>query len=726
MNILIVEDTASARKLLRITLEHYGCTVVEAVDGVEGLELAARHSPDIIISDALMPRMDGFHLLRALKADPELKSIPFIFYSSTYTGEKELELALSLGAEAFIPKPTEPALLWEKTCAIMKEWEARERKPAHPAIDESDEQYLREYSRVVAGKLEEKVQELEDALALRIQAEDELRRLNAELTREIDERRKAERALREHEQELATIFEAAPFIMLLLDGERKVCRANGMAFSFTGTSISEMIGRHSGEALRCFHAVDSPDGCGSSMYCHDCNLQKAVMDSFESGNSYHQVETGLPFSVQGKEQTIQFLLSTTKVMVGHQAMVLLSLQDISEHKKLEAELHHVQKMESIGTMASGIAHDFNNILTVIIGYSQITLMRMSDDHSQRENVEQILASAERAANLTRDLLLFSRKQAGDKKNVDLNVIVRSLEKFLLRIISEDIACTINPGDGAMPVFADAHQLEQVLMNFATNARDAMPNGGSLSITTERILLDEAACKSLGCGESGEYAVLTVTDTGMGMDDKTCQQIFDPFFTTKEVGKGTGLGLAVVYGIIRQHDGQITVTSEPGHGTTFRVYLPLTRATAIETQIDSSRKQSARGAETILLAEDDESVRSMTQSLLENFGYTVICAVDGEDAVKKFRENRGQIRLVLFDVVMPKKNGIDAYDEIRATNPNIKVIFASGYSTEAVQKKALADDNIMSIPKPYLPSILLALVRSELDKYPPSPGRPSGA
>ncbi|MDD2733343.1 MAG: response regulator [Desulfuromonadaceae bacterium] len=715
MNVLIVEDNSAARKLLRITFEHYKCTVIEAEDGVEGLELAARHKPDIIISDALMPRMDGFQLLRALKVDPELKSIPFVFYSSTYTGEKEIELALSLGAETFVSKPVEPAVLWEKTCSIMNDWEARQRKPAHQATGDTDEQYLREYSRIVANKLEEKVHELEEELALRAQAEEELRRLNAELTREIDERGKAERALREQEEELAMIFEAAPFIMLLLDGERKVCRANGMAYSFTGTAISDMIGRRSGEALRCLHSVDSPEGCGSGISCRDCNIRKTVMDTFESGNSHHQVETSLPFSVQGKEQTIQFLLSTTKVMVGRQTMVLISLQDISEYKKLEAELRHVQKMESIGTMAGGIAHDFNNILTVIIGYSQIALLKMSDDDSQQENVKQILASAERAANLTRDLLLFSRKKVGDKKNEDLNDIVRSLEKFLHRIIGEDIACTVNPGNEAMPILADAHQIEQVLMNFATNARDAMPNGGSLSIATERIQLDEEDITSLGCGECGEYAVLTVTDTGIGMDDKTRQQIFDPFFTTKEVGKGTGLGLAVVYGIIRQHDGQITVDSEPGHGTTFRVYLPVTRAAAKENKIDQNHKQSVRGAETILLAEDEESLRNMSQSLLESFGYTVISAVDGEDAVKKFRENRKQIRLLLFDVVMPKKNGIDAYDEIRAIKPDIKVIFASGYSTEAVQQKALTNENVISIAKPYLPSNLLALVRSVLDK-----------
>lgn len=716
MKVLIVEDTASARKLLLLTLEHYGCTVVEAVDGVEGFEMAVRHKPDIIISDALMPRMDGFQLLRALKVDPVLKSIPFIFYSSTYTGEKEAELALTLGADAFIAKPTEPEELWKKTCAIMKEWETRQREPAHPTIDDGDEQYLREYSRVVAAKLEEKVRELEESLALRQQAEDELRILNAELTREIAERRNAENALREQELELATIFEDAPFMMLLLDGDQKVRRANGLVCSFTGSSIDDIVDRRSGTALHCLHSHDSSEGCGFGPFCQDCIIRKTIESTFATGQSHHQVETRSHLSVYGKELTIPFLLSTTKVMVGHQAMVLLSLQDISEYKTLEAQLLHTQKMESIGTLAGGIAHDFNNILTVIMGYGSATLSDMKADDPLRQNVELIMKASDRATSLARDLLLFSRKQIiSDKENVDLNEMVRSVDKFLRRVIGEDITCLITLAEGKIPVLADTHQLEQVLMNFATNARDAMPNGGSLSIITERITLDEEFIAVHGFGRSGPSALLTVTDSGMGMDDETLRQIFDPFFTTKEVGKGTGLGLSVVYGIVKQHDGLITVDSEPGHGTTLRIYLPLIKSPESGKKIDSKREKPYRGTETILLAEDDETVRAMTGTLLGSFGYEVISAADGDDAVQKFRENMGRIKLLLFDVIMPKKNGKEAYDEIRALDPSINVIFASGYSSDEVHQKLLVSDNTMFISKPYIPSNLMAMVRRMLDR-----------
>jgi two-component system, cell cycle sensor histidine kinase and response regulator CckA len=715
MNVLIAEDNADERRLLRYTLEHHDCTVIEAQDGQEGLDLVTRHKPDIVVSDALMPRMDGFQFIRALKSDPELSSIPFLFYSAVYTGEAEEKLALSLGAAAFVVKPTVPEELWKKICTIMESREARQVTAFLPAMDERDEHFLMEYGRVVATKLEEKVHELEQSLVLRKQAEDELRCLNAKLTREIAERTRAENALREQEQELATIFENAPFVMLLLDGDRKVRRVNGLACSFTGSSIRDMLDRKTGEALRCLHALDTSEGCGFGPYCHECTIRRTVTDTFETGQSHHQVEMSLPLSVQGKEQTIPFLLSSTKVMVADNVMVLLSLQDISEYKKLESQLFHAQKMESIGTLAGGIAHDFNNILTVIIGYGDVALMKMSADDPQRQNVKHMLEAAHRAASLAQDLLLFSRKQISDKKNVDLNKIVRSVDKFLRRVIGEDIACSITPDDGTLPVFADAHQLEQVLMNLATNARDALPNGGSLSITTERILFDEAFITAHGYGNPGMHAVLTVADTGMGMDEETRQHIFDPFFTTKDIGKGTGLGLAIVYGIVMQHDGHITVCSEPGHGTTFRIYLPLTVSPANEIIMDSKQKQPARGTETILLAEDDESVRNMALSLLENFGYKVVAAVDGVDAVQKFLENRERIQLLLFDVIMPKKNGIVAYDEIREIEPGIKVIFASGYATGTIKNKTPVSDNVMSISKPYLPTKLLEMVRSVLDK-----------
>jgi len=268
--------------------------------------------------------------------------------------------------------------------------------------------------------------------------------------------------------------------------------------------------------------------------------------------------------------------------------------------------------------------------------------------------------------------------------------------------------------GTMPVLADAHQIDQVLMNLATNARDAMPKGGVFTIKTEQVQLDKEITSSLELEMPGKYALISVSDTGEGINEETRQRIFEPFFTTKEVGKGTGLGLSVVYGIVKQHDGSITVYSEPGLGTTFRIYLPIKETNAAEDQAPVVDEQPVGGTETILLAEDDGTVREMTWLLLQNFGYTVITAVDGEDAVRTFTENKDKIHLLLFDLIMPKKNGKDAYDEIRKMRSDIKVIFASGYDPDLVRQRALLEQNVPVVYKPVPTTALLKKIRIVLD------------
>ncbi len=390
--------------------------------------------------------------------------------------------------------------------------------------------------------------------------------------------------------------------------------------------------------------------------------------------------------------------------------------DVTEKQKLEDQLRQSQKLESLGALAGGIAHDFNNILTAIIGYANIAQIQMAEDDPKRLNIEHILDASNHAANLTKDLLLFSRKQQSAKQTVDLNEIVKKVERFLKRIIDEDIDCRISLSKEAMPILADSHQLEQVLINLASNARDAMPGGGTLSITTASVQLHDATFAINGDAGPGRYVLLTVSDTGMGMDEATRKRIFEPFFTTKNVGKGTGLGLAVVYGIVRQHEGFINVYSEPGHGTVFKIYLPFMPLDREQAEMEKSVETAPqRGTETILLAEDNEMVRNLNKTVLKEFGYKVIEAIDGETAISSFMQHKNEIKLLMFDSIMPKKTGKAAYDEIKAIQPDIKIIFLSGYAPELVRQRFQLDDTVVIASKPISPKELLKLVRSTLDR-----------
>lgn len=388
-------------------------------------------------------------------------------------------------------------------------------------------------------------------------------------------------------------------------------------------------------------------------------------------------------------------------------------RDISERRKLEQQLLQAQKMESIGHLAGGVAHDFNNILSAIMGYAHIMLMNMKDDDPLRRNLQQILTSSEKAANLTRSLLAFSRKQAVQMQYVNINEIVLSMTKILGRIIGEDINLRVNAADHDLMINADVNQIEQVLMNLASNARDAMPAGGTLTVTTGEFEIDEEYIKMYNFGEVGKYAFLSVADTGMGMDEKTKKNIFDPFFSTKEVGKGTGLGLSMIYGTIKQHNGFINVYSKPGEGSDFKIYLPLAKS---GEKVTEKREPAAisSGTETVLLVEDDKDVRNSTTSLLQGFGYSVIEAVDVQQALKLFVENKDIIQLVITDIIMPGQSGKDLYNELMKIAADVKVIFISGYPADALAKKGIIDSDVNLILKPATPEEILNKIREVLD------------
>ncbi|MBA4372405.1 MAG: hypothetical protein C0402_06035 [Thermodesulfovibrio sp.] len=514
------------------------------------------------------------------------------------------------------------------------------------------------------------------------------------LDRDVTERRVAEEALKDSEKKYRSLFEESRDMIFISTYDGRFIDVNPAFVSRLGYSSKE----------------DLVSVTISDIYMHPDD-RILYLKLLEKNGFVIDFETTL-LCRDGQQVHVSVNAAAIRDELGTIAVIRGIIRDITEHRKLEDQLRQAQRMESIGTLAGGVAHDFNNILSAIMGYGHLTLMKMAADDPHRRNIEQMLEASDRAAHLTKDLLLFSRKQAIDRKPVDLNQLIMKVENFVMRVIGEDIACKLTLSGDKLTILADLHQIEQVLMNLAANARDAMITGGALTVETEQIMLDDTF---QGIAKPGAYAMITVSDTGKGMRRETSEHIFEPFYTTKEVGKGTGLGLAVVYGIIKQHEGHITVYSEPGIGTTFKIYLPLIASREGGEKTPAAAVNPVGGTETILLAEDNESVRNLTESVLKEFGYTVIIAVDGDDAVSKFIENKDRVQLLFSDLIMPKKSGKEVYDHIRQLRPDIKVIFASGYSPDIIRDKTAIGSGVVIINKPIAPMDLLKKIRSVLDE-----------
>jgi PAS domain S-box-containing protein len=398
------------------------------------------------------------------------------------------------------------------------------------------------------------------------------------------------------------------------------------------------------------------------------------------------------------------------------------VRDISQRKKdegeksrLEEQLRQSQKLEAVGRLAGGVAHDFNNLLTVILGYGELVMQDMHKEHPSYEPLRLIYQAGLRARDLTRQLLAFSRKQLLEMQVVDINAVVRGFEKLLCRVIGEDIELRLVLPAQPLPVMADTSQLEQVLMNLAVNARDAMPEGGTLTIETALVSLDgEYAAQKSGV-IPGTYVQIGVSDTGCGMDHETAALIFEPFFTTKPRDKGTGLGLATSYGIVKQHGGNIWVYSEPGRGTIFKIHLPLAGEAGSQEKNVAAEPTDLSGNETILLVEDDEQMRNLTQIFLKRQGYTVLVAENGQTALTLLDNFQGPVHLLLTDVVMPGMSGRELSDRISVRIPAMKVLFMSGYSGNVIAHRGVIDDGVNFIPKPFSAQALAVKVRKVLEE-----------
>jgi signal transduction histidine kinase/ActR/RegA family two-component response regulator len=386
---------------------------------------------------------------------------------------------------------------------------------------------------------------------------------------------------------------------------------------------------------------------------------------------------------------------------------------LEEKQMIEEQLRHSQKMEAIGTLTAGFAHEYNNIMTSIAGFAEILREEIKEDSPLSEYAGNIISSVERATKLTKSLLAYSRKQITHTEVLDINETVKLVKNVISGAMKEDIELRIQPAEEELAVDVDEAQIEHAWINLATNAIDAMPEGGTLTIQTQRIEYASDFIDNQAHISPGKYALISIADTGKGMDLKTQEKMFEPFFTTKGVGKGTGLGLSMVYGIIKRHGGYVSVSSHVGRGTTFRIYLPLCETEIGEKQLQKLEQPSG-GTERVLVAEDDQEVRKFIKRVLERSGYEVVEALDGEDAVQQYMEKRATIDLLVFDIIMPKRNGADAYKEIKRVDSSAKAVFVSGYLSDDAKVRAVIDEDYKLIFKPIKANELLLTIRNTLD------------
>lgn len=493
-----------------------------------------------------------------------------------------------------------------------------------------------------------------------------------------------------------------PVGIIITDSNGLIEYVNPRFTEITGYLLQDVQGEHSAM----FKWVDTADKTYQ-------DLISTIRDGREWRGRFHNRKKN------GELYWEETLIAPIKSAEGEITNFIVMKEDISEKVKLEEELHYSQKMDSIGRMAGGIAHDFNNILTAISGYVGIMEFYTTEDSPLATSIRQIRSSIERAATLVRGLLDFSRKQRTNPLPINLNDIVQRVSKLLSSFLGEDIIVHMALSESPLEILAETVQVEQVIMHLVNNSRDAMPHGGELWIGTRYTRLDSDFVRRYGYGKVGDYALLTITDNGVGMDAETLKKIYEPFFSTKGVGKGSGLGLSVVYGCVKMHKGFLTCYSEPAKGTQFNIYFPLNsvdeanEGSELPTTISDNRQM--RGDETVLLVEDDREVLIIIRSLLEEFGYTVLVAGDGKQAVSIFNENRDRIKLVMLDAIMPQKSGWETFKEMALLVPEVKALFISGYAREVLIEKRLLDEESIFLSKPIAPMELLKTVKEVLTK-----------
>jgi PAS domain S-box-containing protein len=827
--ILIVDDHESNRDLLTTLLGYRHHQTVEARDGMEGLDLARTARPDLIITDILMPSMDGYEFTRRLRNDPAIAATPVVFYSAHYLMQEAQALSAKCGVKYVVAKPAEPEELLRTVDAAL----GTQAVPAGPVED-----FDRDHIRVLTDKVSQQAGQVGD-LSARLEA---LIAISGELNVAQAPPLLLERYCSAAREVIGAVC-ASACITDERGGEsggeiRRYCSgsspANGGEACGMSGSVAKMLAGRPCRRGRNGEGQPVMLGCGAGVVPVNSYLVVPILTrnrtygwmglgnkighaeftaederllttlaaqlavGYENSRLFEELKTR---AADLEHEVVERRLSAEKYrivveqasdgiiigdqngnlfevnsrmleMVGHTREEFLGMnlvdlilhedqvseplpfdmflsrrvfrlerrfirrdgslidveigfcgledgrmqaivRDVAERKRLETELRQSQKLEAVGRLAGGVAHDFNNLLTVILGQSDLVLNSMEPGDRRRREIEDIRSAGGRAATLTSQLLAFSRKQVLQPKVLNVNRALANLSKMLERLISSNIEVIERYGPETWRAKVDPGQLDQVILNLALNARDAMPLGGKLILETANHRVDGERIEQNPEVPPGEYVMLAVTDTGSGMDAETQSHLFEPFFTTKAPGKGTGLGLSTVYGIVRQSGGYISVASEPGTGTTMKVYLPRTLEGAEPAPPREEYQPLPIGSETVLIAEDEEPVRALTATVLGQLGYYVLQAGNGEEALGIARGYRGEIHLLLTDIVMPKMNGNELAIEIRRDRPGIKVLFSSGYTGDVVAQQGALDPTVPFLQKPFTPRTLSVKVREAL-------------
>ncbi len=707
VEILVVEDSATQAEQLQYLLSQRGYEVIAKRNGREALGWLSTHRPTLILSDVLMPEMNGFELCRQVKSRGEWKEIPVVLLTSL-SSPSDIIQGLSAGADNFIRKPYDVNYLFSRIDYVLTHRELRRTEKTRLGV----EIFLNGQRHFIAAErqqiLDLLISTYEDAVNLNRelqakqqelaqfarQLENVVSQRTAALTAEVAERKRIEAALRESEERYRLLFEANPQPMWVYDTE-----------TLHFLAVNETAVGHFGYSQEEFRSMKITD-------LHEPQDVPQVLTQVLT-----RKETRRPpadWRLRRKDGSwINAEITSHALPFGNGKTRLVLANDVTERKKLEDQFRQAQKMEAIGQLAGGVAHDFNNLLTIITGYSQLLKERFGSDAALTTYLDQIRHAADRAAALTRQLLVFSRRQVLEPQVLDLNRVVAGMDKMLRRLIGEDIDLATVQSRLLGRVRADAGQMEQIILNLAVNARDAMPHGGKLTIETANVELDESYARAHVGVTPGAYVLLAVSDTGHGMDEKTKSHMFEPFFTTKEPGKGTGLGLATVYGIVQQCSGHIWVYSEPGRGATFKIYLPRVGEESQTAAMEKSQEDEPAGTETILLVEDEQSLRALAREVLASKGYNVLEAESAPDALRLAADTTSLIHLLLTDVVMPEFSGREVADRLKPLHPETKVLYMSGYTDSAIVHHGVLDPDTAYLQKPFTPGALLRKVREVL-------------